>query len=500
VSTDAHGHVIPFKGPDGIVEGWVDFGAGRFKVTAVDSGAFVTPTVGDGRYNRQSGLPVDGANATGVDNTGVTECAAAIQAVLNANAGTSTGPAGTVRLYGTFNIASTLIVKGNVDASGATFNYSGSGTAVQVGAPALGYTMTGCDIKLGRIYCTSKPGTGWVAGTVGLNVQNVFRSKIDALLIQGFETGLLTEGDASYSFGGCAYNVFTIPALNNNKINHKLYGRNGSTPGTGFCNQNIFNITSMSHAGTESGTGTRHILAGLAGTAISINNNTWVNTSLEGSIEEQTIECNGTDNTWVAPRFEFTGTGSKAHVLWNERAARNWFVGGYNSTSLSEVTVAGGVPANIAGGNGNRMITQTGGGLILEAQAGGSTAALTIMAANGNANNVDPTTGYAARFGPSLMRFKTQADTNDRFFYSSAVSNLINMGPGNAATDTTFGRLAAKVFGVGTDNVIRSGLNATASRPTPAAAGAGSMFYDTTLSKPIWSDGTTWRDATGTAV
>jgi hypothetical protein len=42
VSTDAHGHVIPFKGPDGITEGWLDFGGGRFKVTAVDSGLFQT--------------------------------------------------------------------------------------------------------------------------------------------------------------------------------------------------------------------------------------------------------------------------------------------------------------------------------------------------------------------------------------------------------------------------------------------------------------------------
>ena len=36
VSTDAHGHVVPFKGPNGITEGWLDFGGGRFKVTCVD--------------------------------------------------------------------------------------------------------------------------------------------------------------------------------------------------------------------------------------------------------------------------------------------------------------------------------------------------------------------------------------------------------------------------------------------------------------------------------
>lgn len=40
----------------------------------------------------------------------------------------------------------------------------------------------------------------------------------------------------------------------------------------------------------------------------------------------------------------------------------------------------------------------------------------------------------------------------------------------------------------------------TTGRPTAAAAGAGGHMYDTTLSKPIWSDGTTWRDAAGTAV
>jgi hypothetical protein len=41
---------------------------------------------------------------------------------------------------------------------------------------------------------------------------------------------------------------------------------------------------------------------------------------------------------------------------------------------------------------------------------------------------------------------------------------------------------------------------ATGSRPTAASAGAGAMIYDTTLSKPIWSNGTVWKDAAGTTV
>jgi hypothetical protein len=40
----------------------------------------------------------------------------------------------------------------------------------------------------------------------------------------------------------------------------------------------------------------------------------------------------------------------------------------------------------------------------------------------------------------------------------------------------------------------------TANRPTAAAAGVGGHVFDSTLGKPIWSNGTNWRDATGTVV
>lgn len=43
-------------------------------------------------------------------------------------------------------------------------------------------------------------------------------------------------------------------------------------------------------------------------------------------------------------------------------------------------------------------------------------------------------------------------------------------------------------------------VGVTGSRPAAATAGVGTQFYDTTLTKPIWSDGTNWRDAAGTIV
>ena len=47
---------------------------------------------------------------------------------------------------------------------------------------------------------------------------------------------------------------------------------------------------------------------------------------------------------------------------------------------------------------------------------------------------------------------------------------------------------------------VRIGTTTTAARPAAATAGAGAHMFDTTIGKPIWSDGAAWRDATGAAV
>jgi hypothetical protein len=46
----------------------------------------------------------------------------------------------------------------------------------------------------------------------------------------------------------------------------------------------------------------------------------------------------------------------------------------------------------------------------------------------------------------------------------------------------------------------RSTPYTTAGRPSASALGAGTCIYDVTLSKPIWSNGTTWKDSAGTTV
>lgn len=70
------------------------------------------------------------------------------------------------------------------------------------------------------------------------------------------------------------------------------------------------------------------------------------------------------------------------------------------------------------------------------------------------------------------------------------------------ATGTYIGkhRQFGRSIGVPPGSVVQTGRAATASRPDPAVAGAGAMFYDTSLGKPIWSNGSSWRDATNTIV
>ena len=53
------------------------------------------------------------------------------------------------------------------------------------------------------------------------------------------------------------------------------------------------------------------------------------------------------------------------------------------------------------------------------------------------------------------------------------------------------------------ESVTKSMINescTTSTRPTPASVGAGEMIFDTTLGKPIWSDGNVWKDANGATV
>lgn len=53
---------------------------------------------------------------------------------------------------------------------------------------------------------------------------------------------------------------------------------------------------------------------------------------------------------------------------------------------------------------------------------------------------------------------------------------------------------------VNVNGPLRVSAKSTSQRPSAVTLDPGTMIFDTTLSKPIWSDGTVWRDANGDTV
>lgn len=79
---------------------------------------------------------------------------------------------------------------------------------------------------------------------------------------------------------------------------------------------------------------------------------------------------------------------------------------------------------------------------------------------------------------------------------ASGNSGGIRFGP--TAGQTYIARIGTQI--INTDSYFRLRAIPTGSRITASSAPAGCMYYDTTLGKPVWSDGAVWRDAAGTIV
>lgn len=166
-------------------------------------------------------------------------------------------------------------------------------------------------------------------------------------------------------------------------------------------------------------------------------------------------------------------------------------------------TVNGAAPLAIKRSTGRVTIggsDGTSGGMDVLRNSGGSTITVNtnIAGATGaiayNHNALDATS--------RTIQANITSDTNFRFV--AFVDGKHEWGAGATARETNLYRAGvSSVSTVGilaTDSLFKLGRFTTAARPTPASAGAGSSYYDTTLSKPAWSDGTNWKDAAGTNV
>lgn len=431
----------------------------------------------------------------------------AIQTVID-----SAGADDVVRLYGTFAISSTVIVKGNLDASGAVFTYTGTGTAVQVGTTTATHRKT---IILPRVVAASKSGTGWssVGGSIGVLVLNMQSCpQIIVPHIQNFETGLVVRGTNA----GNVYNTFNIGHLDNNKINLRI-----DATGTGWSNQNAFMSGRYSHNSNE-GTnvsGVRHIqmATGLSNVP---NNNLWQNPSIEGDVPEYQVEIAGSANQIINGRWEVTGGGK---VWFRADATRNQILYGYQSDALVITRETGASRNHVMSSNQWSVPLAGNSALLIENSTSGANPALNVMDAGAISAGADPTTAYTVALGARTTSFKRAVDTDPRV-QIDGTNARIYLGSGTATIARYFGNLGTTAISVnggnlspGTDNTLDlgqasfnwryiraatavvTGSGATGSRPSASTAGAGAMWFDTTLSRPVFSNGSSWLDPVGSA-
>lgn len=127
------------------------------------------------------------------------------------------------------------------------------------------------------------------------------------------------------------------------------------------------------------------------------------------------------------------------------------------------------------------------------------------------------TVGDATAATDSTVTINTQAgNINTLQFSKSGVAKWILYDAGSAQLflrDTVNGQMAMEfrpasgtnaevvfIGGIRAGTFIQCGSGATGARKVASEVGAGAMWFDTTLGKPIWSNGIVWKDATGATV
>lgn len=443
-----------------------------------------------------------------------------LQTALNSAATFGT----TVWASGTYTTSSTLTVAASCDLSNVQINYTGTGTAVLAG------TTTGSihrkTMHLPSVRNMNKVSNGWaaVAGSIGIDLVNLYTTNVSFPHIRNFEIGLRVYGMNNQ---GSSYLTITLGHLDNNKINQQV---DAHDPSGGWANQVLFLGGRSSHDSNEGQNvaGTKHIHIKALNINADPNNNLWLNSSLEspGVVEWAIDAAGGSVNMWLNPRFEFTGGNAK--VRWGARAVRNRIVGGNMTDNVEETRIVGQASNSIEGTSRERFRPQGAtGGYVVESESSNNHPVFTVMRNGASAGGDNIATQYTAQFLSSgVFKSKQYIDAFDRVQLNSNTGSAL-FGNGTVApvagiqglSNFLFFTAGATTVGPITDGgaslggasdyrfeyirartAIRTGAMTTGSRPTAATAGPGAMIFDSTLGKPIWSTGSGWVDANGTAV
>lgn len=354
----------------------------------------------------------------------------------------------TLYAAGSITTDQTLVITSDTELGALTYNYTGLGVAVRVGASATSlFRRKG---TLPRVVQSAISGAGtWTDSKVGIQLVNNDTCIWTMPHVKNFGVGLEEVGDNR----GHAYNTITIGHLENNKINHRYRAL-----GTGWANQNT-------HIGGRFGqnsgegvavAGCRHVQL-VAADANAINTNTWVGSSFEGNTPEFHADVSGTSNMFLNCRWEAS---AGAKVRWANNAVNNQILYGYVTNLIIQTHGAGATRNHVLGAT--QMIIPTSLGTMFESSAGNDGATDYVMGSGGIAAGTDPATGYAVKRTANTTRMKRPADAFDRVRLDH-VNGRVYLGDGSAEPTSYIGSAGS---------LIRIETTTGTAAPDAGAAGA----------------------------
>jgi hypothetical protein len=401
----------------------------------------------------------------GIDFTGTADSSAAVQAFINAAPDGSQidfGKGGVLRLDSGLDLSA----KANITLTGPTRSIA-VGSLTQTELSFINMT-TGIGLNLGvsatvRNLLVRGPGYG-VAGVTGISSSSGIAT-LEGVQLLTWATALALHTTWYGIIRDCEFRYNALAILVDHCYNltidiPKINGANGAGFGVGISltNTSMVNINNGSIEMCSPGVNMT--------TACSLNmDGTYWETSAANGVG---VNMNGVSNAFVSAR--------NCQVFINNYLG--WI--DYQNTSGGSTLNAEGNFFTTAGTGGTPTIPIA---YMLDAVPGSEVSLGVGGPDNWRLVAVSfPTALYTNRDGLLAARLNMRAPAQ--------------YGGGIDGTSAKQGRHVRMALGM----VVQLTATSTAGRTAAATAGNGGMAYDATLHKPIWSDGATWRDATGTAV
>ena len=342
--------------------------------------------------------------------------------------------------------------------------------------------------------------------SVGVLLMNIVASTGNIKRANGFSNGVLMDG--SQSNGGSSYNHVTLGYIKDNVYCLRLK----MTLPNGYTNENTFYGGSFGHSSAFPFTGSEVDIKVDAGSETqALNNNLFFRPSLESnSIDTKAAILEGNNNQIYMPRIENSKNYGGFSIIF-----------GNTSNTCAVLGLGFGLKNNNIVDNGGNNKFQTSATLSLKSDPASPRSVLELQNTASNvgkvllAKNTAGTENFTLYGSGTIestshgyfqngLRWLTSSGTNtDKgiFLGANDPNGVTVASVGSLFVNTSNSKVFTKKSGAANTGWIELiELRSGSSAARPSGLSAGYPYFDTTLNKPIWYNGTTWVDANGLTV